>query len=543
MYKLFIADDEQEIREGLKCILDWEALGFTLCAEARNGEEALNGILDTAPDLVLLDIRMPKLTGIDVAREARSQGFAGHFVILSGYSDFNYARTLIPHNVDGYLTKPIDEEDLLATIHTVVKRLQQEQANTQFLESYREAAKNALLTQVVTGALPADTNPEYLAALELRLKELQLDAKAYQVVIYENFSKEVTGMAYSLAQLLNVSHQGASSFDHISSTDGEILLLKGRPILERFSHALTYYENIPQKGSPLDSLFLAYGQVVYEPKDISLSYGQASRLMKRRFFCVQGQHTLDYTQLPWLESKSLELSEDMLKEYAGFFIGYIQSYNRKKMAEKLHELEQYLYNVKNDIEEVKLFLTDLYLRIKEKISHIYSATAIPFPSNASVIDVIGSKYYLYEILQLLSEQFERTMSAAGNPSRNSILDDVLYYIDRNFRENIKLESIAPLFGYHSAYLGKIFHKAVGMNFNSYLDRQRIEASKKLLEQNSLKVYEIASQVGYGDIDYFHKKFKKYVGCSPAEYRKSRKEHTADEQTGPPGEAEKNRSDE
>ena len=111
------------------------------------------------------------------------------------------------------------------------------------------------------------------------------------------------------------------------------------------------------------------------------------------------------------------------------------------------------------------------------------------------------------------------MNAIGNSSRDSVLDDILYYIDHNYQTNIKLESIAPLFGYNSAYLGKIFNKTVGESFNSYVDHIRIEHSKDLLLQNKLKVYEIAEQVGYKNVDYFHKKFKKYVGESPAEFRK------------------------
>ena len=112
------------------------------------------------------------------------------------------------------------------------------------------------------------------------------------------------------------------------------------------------------------------------------------------------------------------------------------------------------------------------------------------------------------------------MDATGNPNRDTILDEVLYYIYNNFTTNIKLESLAPLFGYNSAYLGKIFHKAMGKSFNTYVDIKRIEASKKMLEETDMKVYEISDLIGYKNVDYFHKKFKKYVGKSPAEYRKS-----------------------
>ena len=123
---LLIADDEKNIRDGLKCILDWKSLGFTLCGEAANGEEALSCILKNNPSLVLLDIRMPKLTGIDIIRIAREQGYNGRFIILSGYSDFSYAQAAIRYGVECYLTKPIDEDELLDAIHTIKESLMQE---------------------------------------------------------------------------------------------------------------------------------------------------------------------------------------------------------------------------------------------------------------------------------------------------------------------------------------------------------------------------------------------------------------------------------
>jgi two-component system response regulator YesN len=122
------------------------------------------------------------------------------------------------------------------------------------------------------------------------------------------------------------------------------------------------------------------------------------------------------------------------------------------------------------------------------------------------------------------------MRSTGNSSRGSIIDDVIYYIDHNYKNNIKLETIAPLFGYNSAYLGKIFSKTVGISFNSYVDTVRINQSKKLLLQNDLKVYKISELIGYKNVDYFHKKFKKYVGISPAEYRKRNEARQSQEES-------------
>jgi two-component system response regulator YesN len=143
-------------------------------------------------------------------------------------------------------------------------------------------------------------------------------------------------------------------------------------------------------------------------------------------------------------------------------------------------------------------------------------------ANSEAINFIKQSFYLYEIIAFLSTQFEMIMSSIGYSSKDSIIDDIVHYIDHNYPENITLENIAPLFGYNSSYLGKIFSKKMGINFNSYLDNIRIEHSKELLKGDKTQVYKIAELVGYRNVDYFHIKFKKSTGITPAEFRKQNK---------------------
>lgn len=516
MYKVLIVDDEALIRDGLKYIMDWSEAGFDICGEAGNGEDALSIILRENPDLILMDIRMPRLPGLEVVRLTRERGLNCKFIIISGYSDFKYAQEAIRYGVECYLTKPIDEDELSAAVARIRQELEEESRASDHMERFREKAKDVILHELILGTEDA----EYLLS-EKDMEDLELESDIYQIVIYENFSRRPGTVSYSFADLLKVTNRGNHTFNHFEEDQKDVILLKGSYALNRFQDFLEHYngDTPPQKGSPMDTLFLAYGRPVTALSEVPLSYQDAQALMQRRFFCIQGQHTLGYQELPDINAATYALQPEKLQEYTDYLVGYLQTFNRKNVAETLFKLEGYLYNVKNDISEVKLFLTDLYLRIKEKINLVYSSTSIPFATNSTVIDFIDKKYYLYEIIQFLSEQFEMIMNATGNPSRNNILDDILYYIDHNYQNNIKLETIAPLFGYNSAYLGKIFNKTVGESFNSYVDHMRIEHSKEMLLQGNYKVYEIAEKVGYRNVDYFHKKFRKYVGESPAEFRK------------------------
>ncbi len=520
METLLIADDEKNIRDGLKCILDWEELGFTLCGEAANGEEALSCILKEKPSLVLLDIRMPKLTGIDIIRIAREQGYSGRFIILSGYSDFSYAQSAIRYGVTYYLTKPIDEDELLDAINTIKEALEQEHKKSDNIALYREKAKNVILHELVTGNWKKD-GITGLSSSDFQSMELVFDT--YQVVIYEKFGLAPEDPSYHFADLLNITNNGNHSFEYFKEDNKNVILLKGAFARRRFEEFLHHYEKAElQEGSPMDSLFLAYGRPVENLDEIYRSYEEAHTLIQRRFFCIQGQHTLGYEELPAITSHNSLIHSDKLHEYCDALINYLQANNRKQIAATFFSLEEYLYNVDSSIESVRLFLTDLFLQLKENINKTYNSSRVSLPSNSAIIEHIDHCHYLYEIILYISGQVKSIMDSNDSSPRDSILDDILYYIDNNYQNNIKLETIAPLFGYNSAYLGKLFTKAIGENFNSYVDHRRIEHSKKLLSQKNMKVYEVSEQVGYKNVDYFHKKFKKYVGISPAEYRKQLK---------------------
>lgn len=515
METVLIADDEHEIRDGLKLLIDWEELGFEICAEASNGEEALQKMLTLEPSLTLLDIKLPKMYGTEIIRIAREKGYKGKVLILSGYAEFSYAQIAMRYGAESYLTKPIDEDELTEAVRRIKSELEQEHTSSKQIRSLKHKAKDVILHEIITGSA-ADAS----ALSRQELRDMNLDADIYQVVIYEKFGMEPQDVGYSFADLLKITNKGNHTFEYLKEDQNEVILLKGRYALSRFEDFLKHYEqNPPQPGSPMHSLFLAYGHPVESLSEISLSYEEAAALCRRRFFCVQDQHTLGYKELPDLEKRNLDISTESLNEYSSKLTGYLLSFNRNKIAETLYDLEDYLYHVRNDIKTVKLFLTDLYFQIKESANRIYNSGTIPFPTNTQVMNYIENCHYLYEIIRFLSEQLEQIIQATGNPNRDTILDDVLYYIDHNYQKNLKLETIAPLFGYSSGYLGKIFSKTVGENFVSYLDRKRIEHAKILLEQNNLKVYEIAEQVGYCNVDYFHKKFKKFEKISPAEYRK------------------------
>ncbi|MBE5940089.1 MAG: response regulator transcription factor [Lachnospiraceae bacterium] len=512
MYKILIADDEELIRQGIKCLCDYESLGFTIVGEAANGDQAYKQIMDLNPDIVLMDIRMPGMTGLEVIEKLNEIDFKGKFVIISSFTDFSYAQQAIRLGVQNYITKPIDEDELVEILKKQKELLDSDQITKIAANHYKDKAHSAIIKDILLGT--ADLN-------HVNLKELNLDADSYQVVIYEKYSYDTQDASYDFADLLRVTNTANNSFDRITIDNCEVLLLKGQFAIGKFNDFLERYtrEKRPQKNSPLDSLFITYGSCVSTLEQIPTSFKEAESLLRRRFFCDQEQHTIGYDSLPSFAGNTSIINENLLNEYTTLLLNYIQTFNRNMVAETLDSLQTKLYNASDSLESIKLFLTDLYLQIKEQIKHLYPNNEIPFASNSIIIRTIEEKLFLYEIILYFTEQFEIIMSFIGSSTRDSVLDDILHYINHNYTKNITLENIAPLFGYNSSYLGKIFNKKVGENFNSYVDHIRIEHSKELLLNDNAKVYAIAEKVGYRSVDYFHIKFKKYVGQSPAEFRK------------------------
>ncbi len=507
LINVLIVDDEQLVREGLKYIIDWAKLGFCICGEAGNGTDALEMMKRYQPGLVLLDIRMPGMYGTELMETARQNGYNGAFIILSGYSDFKYAQTALNCGASFYLTKPLDEDELTEAVLSVREKIESENHMTSSRNQYLKKAKAGILYDLLT---EADFNSS------INYMELGLTSPIYQVVIYENYTPYYN--FYNFADLLRVTNQGNNSFENIMIDNHNVIILKGNFALERFNSCLRHYAEGTQKGSPLDSVFLTYGPTVSSLSQIHYAYEICRKLMERRFFCDENQHVLSYDMLPDEAAYCSVVNTDTAQYYSKQLIDYIKIGHYGKIGKVLSDLKEQLYTAGDTVSSIKYFLADIFLQIKQSIMHTYSNNDIPFAHNAAIIELIENKFYLYEILLYFSEQFEMIIRAIGTQSGDNVFDDLIEYIANNYSQPLKLETLAPLFGYNSSYLGKLFFQKMGQNFNSYLDKVRIQHAIDLLENTDMKVYEIATSVGYKNVDYFHIKFKKHMNLSPAEYR-------------------------
>ncbi len=391
--------------------------------------------------------------------------------------------------------------------------------NTKLTEQLKH---NSYLNNMITeGVLWDILSNNSDSAIEIASELPELCAEVYQVVIYEQFYSEAEDKNWSFADLLRVTNAGNNSFIHLSKDGHETVLLKGQMALTRFHDCLSHYNDKipPQQGSLLDSVFLAYGRPVNNISELAISYNEAISLIKERFFCSDTQHTLGYQSLTTRTNKTMLLNSVSKLEYSKMIVGFLQTLHRKNVTETLTALKGTLTNSGNNPDDIRIFLFELYMQIREDLLVIYHNHTLSFMETYQAYNFFMNSHLLSELIGFITKQLEMVMRVTGNPARNNVMDDLIAYIDHNFSNNLKLENIAPFFGYNSAYLGKLFTKNMGQTFNTYIDHIRIEEAKKLLSQSSMKVYDIADKVGYQNVDYFHKKFRKYTGESPAEFRK------------------------
>lgn len=363
-----------------------------------------------------------------------------------------------------------------------------------------------------------------LGRLDPALAVPPAQAGPFQVLLLRPCAAGQVLDAQALAERLPIISHGEhlANFAYIGSDLA--LLLHGQAAISKLEELASRWD---QEDSTLrralrlpEPLFLACGPIAASAEEIPLSYRDALGLLQSSFFCVPDQHLLRPGCLPDRAGHAPAISILLLEKNTNQLMQSVQAFNRTLTYATLSQLEALLTAGSDTPEAIRLFFADLYLQIKEQMRHLYPGCTIPFYTNTHIIKTVLQAPRLCDITCFLAQRLDMIMSYIGASSQEGVLGSILHYIHHNYTSNITLESIAPLFGYNHSYLGKIFRKKMGVSFNEYIDRLRIERAKALLLEDDAKVYAISKQIGYKNVDYFHVKFRKYVAMSPVEYRRA-----------------------
>lgn len=496
MYRIMIVDDERAIRDNLPKVIPWEAHGFTVAATAKNGHEALDRLLEMPIDLVLLDVRMPVMDGLAFLKALRESPRADtQVVMLSGYSDFSYAREAMRYEVKAYLTKPIDEDELFAVLKQAREKLDG-QCHARSLLTLQKDVK--MLRDAMDGALldTARYGGYFLLTAVMLPFSHSADAASPSGVMRrlmaDILGDEGLGLVWmrGYANLFLISREALRIHGH----DERALACA---ILRRFMDAkIDCAVLFDHQALSCENFAAAYKRHLHL-METTLFYDMRHHLSFGPAITPQGEGPEMDT-----EALSLALNDTDPKRFESWFDALLEAMKRCRAA---------------------------YRSLQEITDRIYYTIADALKSGADTVSadktVIREEMYFLRLpvwaarMRQILSLAHRDMLARRQMQGMGVTGDIVTFIRAHYTEPITIKQVAEKFFLNPVYLGQVFHKTTGLSFKQYVTDLRIKAARQLLIETDLKIYEVAQRVGYAESKYFIVKFEEAEGVTPSEFRK------------------------
>lgn len=473
-YSVVIVDDEKMVINSLTLGFSWEETNFDVVATFQNSLEAAEEILKIRPDVVFSDIKMPKMSGLEMMRKIHEQLPNVKFVFITGYEDFNYVKEALSLGAVDYIVKPMEDEDLFRTLEKLEKELakirwQGEQCLRNFLQRPKEEnfAEVQGYLEHSCGFHPPFSIAVCIGTITHELKGYI----AFRDIRYENHT-----FFYFTDQM---------DFFRTRSFENRIHYLTNKGEIKNFVY--TEVENWESCKTALQELL----NQVYSFFIREISFETHYHADKKEKIEQSGFH------------KKIETlyCTDNLKELMDVLSSY----------EELYPVEQ--RQIQETVSIYNMAMTAVY-----RSKQMYFEEAINSPKELlqSFSSFDGLMEYLIrtigEALNLSTELVDL------NTIKNDKFKKILLYINQNFAKELSFQNLCFEFSINPSYLSQIFQRELGTTFTKYLTELRVNYAKKLLTTTTLKITEISERVGYDEYFYFSKVFKKYTGMSPKNYR-------------------------
>lgn len=535
MWKIAIIDDERQVLQGMKRAIPWEDLEAEWAGEAMNGADGLNMIRAAQPDIVITDIYMPLLNGLDMIEQLRKEGFNGKIIILSGYSDFEHARQALRYNVSDYVSKPISVPTLKTILNKVIQELTAEE--------------------------------------EKRIKEGEL---SHKLMLYEPFIEKEWVRSAAIGTL-DSSYRSREHlpppYRYWSDTNHAVIGIE----LVRDERARTF------SVSDWNLFRFAVSNIVCELARTVFPYVEYAELHSTRAVLIIHPETEpDMRAQEAMEDLGIRIMENIksyLKLVSRIGIGGVKAYwthipdsteeafraidMRHRGVAPPHELYVYQEEVKNEQKQAPLFQVKFTYELASAMKAAQEAEAKQLVSEyigtlgnqtgitPDYVQMLGTElwgiisYCLYEAGYVLEELFTHEQIAKeikslfhpdelqrwlsdkisvicgsrqwkGSSKHRQVVDFMTHYIHEHYAEDVTLAELSDKVFISRNHLSIIFKNITGETFNTYLTRVRIEKARELLLERKMLVYEIAERVGYKNVPYFSTLFKKMTGMNPTD---------------------------
>lgn len=501
MYKVFIVDDEPFIIEGLYDILDWSSFDMEIVSHAGNGQAALNALSAQPVDILITDISMPFMNGLDLIRAARQVQPDIKVIILSGFNEFEYLKEGMQLGIENYLLKPINVEELESTLRNTASKLDHT-LSPQTDDAYGvQILKDNILHRWLTGQIAATEFEERAQFLNL-----SLDAPDVAVAVLRA-KGETSGMFERVEEML----KDKSYVNIFHDIDGDIVMVAnvhaGEDENKKFMGCLEALSAALSETHP--TVLIGAGSLKRGLHHAPASYQEAKKALQY-VMIYPDLKVIDHAILDKCGSSASSFSIDW-KEYAKLIL----SRNAELLAERIRlDFEQHRDGVTPA--ELQNIALEVVIRFKMELEGIkHSDESAIYQRGLRLVLDSGTFDELVESLQQVGTA---TIQSLLQDLKNPIVNQVLQHIDKHYAEELSLKLLGAHYHLHPVYLGQLFHKETGETFAEYINKYRIERAKEQLRNSNLKVHEIARNVGYWETGYFYKQFRKYVGISPTDFK-------------------------
>lgn len=516
MNKVIIVEDDRIIRHSL-CRAPWQEHGFVFAGEATNGESAIELIGKVQPQVVISDISMPFMNGLEMAKVIKDTSPYTKVIFLTGYEDFKYAQEAVKLKAFDFLLKPVKIDELIEKVKNAAA-----ECNREMKKERRFVDSLPLLEQNFLRKLTYKQDGESTIDVEKELLELgvQLEGPQYAVMlIHIASSDEVESgeVKQKVTKLIDNLFAENKNGYLINGEVNEMALFlsvengcENKIALEILEHISKCTENTATItiGRTYDNLF-----------EMGVSFVESRLAMDMKHIMGTSRvYSIDDT----IPSHSQNV--DIFKELEATFKNDIKLGLPNKAEDTLSQISLAITENKNILlSETKLlalkYSTLLFYQIKKwKKEDTEAYSELEFYNRILQLESLQE---MIDILQGLVEEWADSMNKAKDPNRNTIVDKAMEYMTENYHdEALTQQKVAENVFVSAPYLSNLFKIEKGLNFGDYLLNLRMSKAMELLQKQDAKIYKVAESTGYSNPQYFSVCFKKFTGYTPGEYRKS-----------------------
>ena len=524
-YTVLLVDDEPIILRSLEFAIPWDELNITKVIKAKNGEEALQLFHDHRPDIIISDIRMPSINGITLMSEVMHINPQLIFIVISGYSEFEYARESLGHGATGYLLKPIDHDELTSMLEKSIVKLEgnrkAKQQSEQLLDSVQALsllARERMFAELIEGNQRPLQHMKWLEDNTLRkpyyINVVQLDHFSTMNKQWSEDEKRLWFFAVrNILEEWSKNNEGLAAFPFHS---GEWIIIfenvtdiQKRKMGEEIVQLIKQYSKL--------SCSVGISKQVQGIEQLHTAYQSAYDALHQRFYSGLDHVFIDSKQLIQNDNSS------SLWKYPKWI--------EKELIQSIRTLE--LFRILQLLDILKVELETGGLTKDSLIRYIVEITVISrreFEHMNLIIDSsvdyliqnLMESTTLEQAIDILKEAFSSWITTnlqhQSSDDGSALIGKAKSYIDNHYHNDIGIDEVSEFVGLSASHFCTIFKQVSGSTFLEYVTHCRIEKAKYILSNTEVKVYQLAPLVGYQDSKYFTQVFKKLTGMTPSEYR-------------------------